>query len=676
MKISRKYAEIRVVELKNLLNEYNYNYYVLNQPVVSDFEFDILLHELDTLEKKFPDLITPDSPTQKVGSDLSEDGQVKEFNQLLHKYPILSLGNTYDIGELYDFDNRIRKTISEDFTYFCELKFDGTSISLIYEDSILKHAVTRGDGKMGDDVVNNVRTIKSIPHKIDDSSFPARYEIRGEIYMPFSSFDRLNLDRELNEEPLFANPRNAAAGSLKLLDSNIVRARGLNAVLYSVLADGVDYKSHSESLIAAKRWGFPISDKSRSCTNVDEVIEYIRYMDEERRKLPYPIDGIVIKIDQLDIQRRLGYTSKFPRWATAFKFKAESELTKLISIDYQVGRTGAVTPVANLEPVLLSGTTVKRASLHNADQMELLDIHIGDWVYIEKGGEIIPKITAVEFSKREPLFEKAIFPTICPACGAELFRDEAEARHYCLNSDNCPPQIKGGFLHFISRKAMNINAGEATIDQLYERGFIRNLSDLYELTYDQLITLDGWKERSVERFLSSVEESKKRGFSQLLYGLGIRHIGESTAANLSAHFASIDRLASSSREELLEVDEVGNKLADSITEWFSDSNHQAMIERMREFGLPLEDRDKDENMMSDKLKGLTFVISGNFSIPREEMKALIQSNGGKLSSSVSGKTSYLVAGEKSGPEKVKKAEKNGVKLITEEELRGLINYEL
>lgn len=672
MKISKKKAAIRIKELREELAYHNHRYYVQNDPTISDFEYDILMNELITLEKEFPELLSADSPTQKVGSDLQTESKAKEFSQEKHRYPMLSLGNTYNLEELYSFDEKIKRIISENVTYCCELKFDGTAICLTYENGALKRALTRGDGILGDDVTANVLTIKSIPVNIP-SSAPASFEIRGEIYMPYEAFDRLNAEKEEEEEAPFANPRNAAAGSLKQLDPKIVKERGLNCVLYHILGENLPFTEHLQALECARSWGFPTSEYSRLCNSIDDVIAYIKDWDVKRKFLPFPTDGIVIKVNNLALQRKLGFTAKSPRWATAFKFKPEEALTKLLSIDYQVGRTGAVTPVANLEPVQLSGTVVKRATLHNAGQMELLDVRVNDYVYVEKGGEIIPKITRVELSKRAEGAPKPVFPLTCPDCGSTLVRDAEEARFYCRNSDNCPTQIKARFVHFISRKAMNIIAGDATIDQLYGKGFIKELSDIYKLDKERLLTLEGWKDRMAQRFLESLEESKKTPFANVLFALGIRHIGETTAKMLAARFHSIDALIAAPKEELIAIDEVGEALAQSISDYFSDPRHIALINELKSIGLNFEEGDEATARISDVLDGSTIVISGNFSISREAMKALILSHGGKNTGSVSGSTTWLLAGEKPGPEKMKKAEKLGIKIIGEEELYKMIN---
>ena len=681
--MEKQQANIRINELRDILNEASRRYYVENMPIMSDYDFDMLLKELEALEAQYPEFITPDSPTQKVGSDLEAPKTAKgslrkspeprkEFEQHPHRFPMLSLGNTYDISEVQAFADRAAKGIPAEetevmpFSFSCELKFDGTAICLTYTNGRLTRALTRGDGTIGDDVTENVRNISNIPQTLVGSDWPDEFEIRGEIYMPWAAFDRLNQERERDEEQPFANPRNAASGSLKLIDSSMVANRGLECTLYHMLGEDLPYATHDEALEKAASWGLPISDKRRICKTIEEIEEFINYWDTERKTLPFATDGIVIKVNQMQYQEELGYTAKFPRWAVAYKFKAEQALTRLNSIDYQVGRTGAVTPVANLEPVLLSGTVVKRASLHNADQMQILDIHIGDYVYVEKGGEIIPKITGVELSKRPADAELPDFPQTCPDCGATLVRDEQEAKAFCPNQSGCPTQIKGKLVHFLSRKAMNVIAGDATIEQLYGKGLVWNPADFYELEKEHLLGLDGWKERSVERFLKSLEESKKTPFEKVLFALGIRHVGETTAKSMAKHFKSIDAMATATREELLAVDDIGDVIADSVLAFFADGVNSDTIDRLKAAGLKFE-TEKEAEQLSENLKGKTVVISGNFSISRDEMKALIAAHGGKNSGSVSGKTAFLLAGEKAGPEKLKKAESLGVRIISEKE---------
>ncbi len=679
-------AYIRINELRDMVNEANRRYYVENAPTLSDYDFDMLLKELEALEKEYPDLRTADSPTQKVGSDLkTPDAKAADqrFDQYPHRYPMLSLGNTYDMTEVRAFAERAAKGIGNSFTYSCELKFDGTAICLTYRDGKLVRALTRGDGTVGDDVTRNVRHIANIPQELSTPAgftptlmqsqpWPDEFEIRGEIYMPWTAFERLNEERLKDEEQPFANPRNAASGSLKLIDSSMVANRGLECTLYHVLGEDLPFQTHDQALKAAAQWGLPVSDRRKVCRSIEEIEEFINRWDTERKNLPFATDGIVIKVNELPYQEELGFTAKFPRWAVAYKFKAEQALTKLLSIDYQVGRTGAITPVANLEPVLLSGTVVKRASLHNADQMEILDIHIGDYVYVEKGGEIIPKITAVELGRREGDVVKPHFPETCPDCGTRLIKDEEEAKSFCPNQTGCPTQIKGKLVHFLSRKAMNVIAGDATIEQLYNKALVWNPADFYELGKEHLLTLEGWKDKSAGRFLKSLQESKKVPFERVLYALGIRYVGETTAKSVARHFGTVDAIASADLETLLNVDDVGKVIAESIYEYFRDEVNVETVEKLKAAGLKFAVEAGPEKV-SDVLAGKTIVISGNFSISRDEMKAKIVAYGGKSSGSVSGKTAYLLAGEKAGPEKLKKAEALGVKVITEEEFNGMIN---
>ena len=710
-KIGKRQAKERIAFLQRELAAHNYNYYVLNDPKISDFEFDLLMTELQTLEKMFPEFSTPDSPAVNVGSDIAgasaggssqsdlaagvtpvsvSKTSASEFEQVAHKYPMLSLGNTYSIGEMDEFGGRIAKIIAPELspeeastksfcTFSCELKFDGTGIALTYRDGRLLHALTRGDGSKGDDVTRNVVNIPSIPRILRQApggpEIPHEFEIRGEIYMPFEAFERLNREREEADEQPFANPRNAAAGSLKLQDPGQMRTRGLDCVLYHMLGENLPFATHIQAIEAARSWGLPTSEYARKAATVAEAIDYIERWDTLRKQLPFATDGIVIKVNELDLQKRLGFTAKSPRWATAYKFKPESVLTPLLSIDYQVGRTGAVTPVANLEPVQLSGTVVKRASLHNKDQMDLLDIRIGDWVYVEKGGEIIPKITAVEIAKRPAGALRPAFPSVCPDCGTPLVRDPEQARHYCPNADGCPEQIKGRFIHFISRKAMDILAGEATIEQLYDAGLIRDLPDLYMLAEGQLLALEGWQQKSADNFRESLEKSKSVPFDRVLNALGIRHIGETTARMLASHFGSWDALSTATREQLLEVPDIGETMADAMLEYFADPRHIECVARLRHIGLQFE-QTQTASRLSDRLEGTTVVVSGNFTISREEMKSLIAAHGGRCTGSVSASTTYLLAGEKAGPEKLRKAEKLGVQVITEEELRALLGEEL
>ena len=672
--MEKTHANIRIEELRSIINEANRRYYVDNAPVLSDYEFDMLLKELEALEKEYPEFVTPDSPTQKVGSDLKLGNELKkEFEQFPHRYPMLSLGNTYDIAEVQAFVDRAEKGIGNAFTFSCELKFDGTAICLTYRNGKLFRALTRGDGTVGDDVTRNVKHISNIPQILTPSvtPWPEEFEIRGEIYMPWAAFDRLNIEREKDEEQPFANPRNAASGSLKLIDSKQVANRGLECTLYHVLGENLPFTTHQQALKAAAGWGLPVSDMSKVCRNIEEVEEFITYWDTERKTLPFATDGIVIKVNELAYQEELGYTAKFPRWAVAYKFKAEQALTKLLSIDYQVGRTGAVTPVANLEPVQLSGTIVKRASLHNADQMQILDIHIGDYVYVEKGGEIIPKITGVELSQRSAEVILPHFPETCPDCGTPLVKDESEAKAFCPNQDGCPTQIQAKLVHFLSRKAMNVIAGDATVEQLYNKALVWNIADFYELNKEHLLTLDGWKEKSAERFLKSLQESVKVPFERVLFALGIRYVGETTAKSVAKHFGNIDAIAAATIEDLLNVDDVGQVIAESIYAYFKEEANREIINRLKAAGLKFE-MDAPAQKLSAVLEGKTIVISGNFTISRDDMKALIVAHGGKNSGSISGKTAYLLAGEKPGPEKIKKAETLGVSIISEKEFRELI----
>lgn len=677
--MDRQQAENRIRELRKILWENSRKYYVDNAPAISDYEYDHLMYELADLEKEYPDLVTPDSPTRKVGSDLEnsdENGRTlvtarKEFAQYEHKYPMLSLANTYNIGEIEDFVTKASKAISKPFTYSCELKFDGTAICLTYRDGKLFRALTRGDGVIGDDVTDNVRHISNIPVTLEGSGYPEEFEIRGEILMPYKAFDTLNEERMRNEDQPFANPRNAASGSLKLLDPKEVGRRGLWCTLYHIPSPNVTFATHDEAMKAAESWGLPVSDKRKICHNINEIEEYINYWDKERKFLPYATDGIVIKINELAYQTELGYTAKFPRWAVAYKFKAEQALTQIKSIDYQVGRTGAVTPVANLDPVQLSGTVVKRATLNNADMMAQMDIRVGDFVYVEKGGEIIPKITGVELSKRGKDTKKPDFPTICPDCGTTLVKEDDEAKWFCPNIEGCPTQIKGRLLHFLSRKAMNVIAGDATVDQLYNFGLVRTPADFYDLKKSDLLHLEGWKERSAQRFLDSLKNSLKVSFDHVLFALGIRYVGESTAKEIAQHFGNIDNIEKADVTQLLEVQDVGEVIAESVYNFFQDEKHRLEIQRLKADGLKMSMEAPAQNL-SAALTGKTIVISGNFSISRDEMKELIALHGGKNSGSLSGKTSFLLAGSKPGPEKMKKAEQLGIPVINEEEFRSML----
>lgn len=664
--MDREQAEKRIAELREILWANSRKYYVEDAPDMSDYEYDHLMYELAALEDEYPDLITPDSPTRKVGSDLES-----RFPQYPHKYPMLSLANTYNIGEIEDFVARASKIIDRPFTYSCELKFDGTAICLTYVDGKLYRALTRGDGIIGDDVTENVRHISNIPETLKGTGYPHEFEIRGEILMPYKAFDALNEDRLRNEEQPFANPRNAASGSLKLTDPKEVGRRGLMCTLYHIPSPNITFSTHDEALKAAASWGLPVSDKRRICHGIDEIESYINCWDKERKALPYATDGIVIKINELEYQTVLGYTAKFPRWAVAFKFKAEQALTRIKSIDYQVGRTGAVTPVANLEPVQLSGTVVKRATLNNAGMMSQMDIRTGDYVYVEKGGEIIPKITGVELSRRGADVSVPEFPTVCPDCGTPLVREDDEARWFCPNVDGCPTQIKGRLVHFLSRKAMNVLAGDATVDQLYSLGLVKTPADFYDLRKSDLLSLDGWKDRSAQRFLDSLRNSLKVSFDHVLFALGIRYVGESTAKEIASHFGDIDKIAAASEEELRSVPDVGDVIAESVWKFFRDERHLIEIQRLKADGLKMS-MEMSGKALSAALAGKVIVISGNFSIPRDGMKELIGLHGGKNSSSLSGKTSFLLAGENPGPEKMKKAEALKIPVIGEDEFRRML----
>ena len=658
--------EQQINELRRTLNLYNYKYYVENNPVVSDFEFDTLLRQLQELEAANPQFADPNSPTARVGSDLTS-----EFQSVEHTFPMLSLSNTYSLEELGEWIDRNEKEVGQT-EYVCELKFDGTAISLTYENGRLLRAVTRGDGSRGDDVTANVRTIRSVPLVLNGDDYPDFFEIRGEIFMPYPSFERLNAERAEAGEQLFANPRNAAAGTLKQQQSQVVARRGLDCTLYQLAGNKLPCDTHSGNLDAARRWGFKISEHTAICSSREEIFNYINYWDVERKRLPFPTDGIVIKVNRDSVRRTLGYTSKAPKWAVAYKFKAEQATTRLLSIDYQVGRTGAITPVANLEPVQLAGTTVKRATLHNADQIELLDIRIGDMVYVEKGGEIIPKITGIDLSARQADSQPLEYITHCPECGATLVRYEGEAKHYCPNQNGCRPQILGRIVHFIRRKAMNIESlGEETVELLFENNLLQNIADLYDIKAEQIATLPRLGEKSAENIIQSINNSRQVPFHRVLFALGIRFVGETTAKYLAEHFRSLDAIQTATREELTEAEEVGEKIADAIIEYFADERNQQIIERLREAGLQLTA--KERTKASNTLEGLTFVISGSFANhSRDELKALIDANGGKNLAAVSANTSYLLAGDKIGPAKLQKANKLGIKIISEDEFIAMI----
>lgn len=659
----------RIKSLREQLNRHNYLYYILSKPEISDYDFDILLKELYDLELNHPEFDDPNSPTKRVGSDIS-----KEFAQVKHRFPMLSLANTYSEQEVLDFEDRIVKAITGKPEYVCELKYDGVAIGLTYRNGNLVQAITRGDGTVGDDVTLNVRTIKSIPLVLHGNNYPDDFEIRGEIFMPRDVFDDLNREREDDGETPFANPRNAASGTLKLLDSSIVAKRRLDCYLYYVLGDNLPYNNHYQNLIDAKQWGFKISEHVKLCTDSSQVMEYIHYWDNARKKLAFDTDGVVIKVNSYQLQNALGLTAKTPRWAIAYKYKTERVSTTLISVDFQVGRTGAVTPVANLKPVKLGGTVVKRASLHNADQVELLDIRIGDSVFVEKGGEIIPKIVGVDNSQRTLFSTPLVFPQTCPECGTLLIRPEGEARHFCPNQNGCPPQIKGRIEHFISRKALNIDGlGEETVSLLFENKLIQDPSDLYWLTKEQLLKLERFAEKSAENAIKSIEKSKQIPFPKVLYGIGIRYVGETTARKLAIHFTSIDSIAKATIDELLEVEEVGERIAQSIIDFFTNQQNVEIVDNLRKAGVKLEISQSEQQLKSNKLNGLSIVISGSFSkISREDLKELIQQHGGKNVSAVSASTSMLVAGDKIGPAKLDKANKLGIKIVSEDEFFELI----
>jgi DNA ligase (NAD+) len=660
--------EQRIKQLRKVLNEHNYKYYVLNQPSISDFEYDQLMKELIDLESAHPEYADPSSPSQRIGDD-----RTREFEQVAHKYPVFSLSNTYSEEEIIEFDNRIKKAVLNSYNYVCELKYDGASISLTYKNGRLLQAVTRGDGVTGDNVVSNVKTIRSIPLELSGDDYPALFEIRGEIFIPHAGFEQMNRKREEIGEVPFANPRNAASGTLKIQNSSLVAKRKLDCFLYYMLGKNLPSDSHFENLQKAKEWGFKVSQHIKKCTALKEVFEFIDYWEDRRKNLPYDIDGIVIKIDSYTQQNILGFTAKSPRWAIAYKYKAEQAATRLKSIDFQVGRTGAITPVANLEPVILAGTKVKRASLHNADQILLLDVRINDIVYIEKGGEIIPKVVGVEKDKRDSDSKPVEYIKYCPECGTKLIRKEGEAKHYCPNEDGCPPQIKGKIEHFVSRKAMDIGLAEATISQLYESGLVKNIADLYSITKDQLLNLERFADKSAENLINSINNSKKVPFESVLYALGIRYIGETVARKLARHFESLNNLAGASFDDLISVEEIGDKIADSIIDYFNTERNIRLINRLKDAGLQLRQKKETVETVSDKLAGKSIVITGVFKKhSREEIKELIEKHGGKNLSSVSARTDYLITGDKTGPSKLEKARELNVKIISEEDFLDMI----
>lgn len=662
----------RIDQLREELHLHNYNYYVLNAPVISDQEFDRMMRELQDLEARHPEHFDENSPSVRVGSDLN-----KNFTQVVHRYPMLSLGNTYSQAEVTEFYDRVKKSLNEDFEICCEMKFDGTSISLTYEDGKLVRAVTRGDGVKGDDVTDNVKTIRSIPLVLHGSGYPKSFEMRGEILMPWDVFEELNRERELREEPLFANPRNAASGTLKSQNSAVVASRKLDAYLYYMLGEDLPHDGHYENLQEAEKWGFKISHIARKVRTLQEIFDFIDYWDVERKNLPVATDGIVLKVNSLRQQRNLGYTAKSPRWAIAYKFQAERALTRLLKVTYQVGRTGAITPVANLEPVQLSGTVVRRASLHNADIIASLDLHIGDMVYVEKGGEIIPKITGVDLASRPAGSEKVIFITHCPECGSKLVRYEDEAAHYCTNETACPPQIKGRIEHFISRRAMNIEGlGPETVDLFYQEGLIHDVADLYDLKAADISRLERLGEKSAGNIISGIARSREVPYERVLFALGIRFVGETVAKKVAKAFPSIDALAAATLDDLIHVDEIGGRIAQSIIQYFANGKNREIIERLRKAGLKMEADPSLTAAYSDKLQGKSVVISGVFTRhSRDEYKELIERHGGKNVGSISRKTSFILAGDNMGPSKLEKARALNIPIIDETRFLDMINEE-
>jgi len=641
----------------------------LHQPSISDYDFDMLLKELESLEAQYPEFFDENSPTQRIGNDIN-----LEFKQIEHKYPMLSLGNTYSEDELREFDNRVKKSLEVPYQYVCELKYDGVSISLTYENGLLKHAVTRGDGTKGDDVTANVKTIKSIPLSLKGTGYPGLFEIRGEIFYPHKVFEQLNQEKLRNGEEPYANPRNTASGTLKLQNSSLVAKRKLDCYLYYLMGEKLPTNSHYQNLIKASEWGFKIPEYIKLVDQIDDVLAFIRHWGKERDKLPFDIDGVVIKVDSLMQQGELGFTAKVPRWAISYKFQAEKAETRLLSIDFQVGRTGAVTPVANLEPVLLAGTTVKRASLHNADQIALLDVRVNDWIYVEKAGEIIPQIVGVNTERRSVQSEQVKFIDKCPECNTALIRNEGEAAWYCPNENGCPPQITGKIEHFISRAAMNINAGEATAELLFKNGLVHKASDLYKLTKDQLLSLERFANKSAENLIKSIEESKQVPFSRVLFALGIRFVGETVAKKLAAHFRDMDSLIEASFDELVSVDEIGERIAQSVLAYFDDPKNLEIVAALREAGVQLKSGEEANKLLSGKLSGKSVVVSGNFGTPqrRKELEQLVEMHGGKKIDSVSASTSFIIAGENMGPSKLEKAKKHNISIIFENDFLKMI----
>ena len=659
-----------ISKLTDEVNHHNELYYQKSKPVISDFEFDTLLAHLVKLENEFPALRLPDSPTQRVGGTIT-----KEFTTVFHQYPMLSLGNTYSEEELMDFDGRVAKILEGDpFEYFCELKFDGVSISLLYEDGLLTKAVTRGDGVRGDDVTANIKTIRSLPLRIKSKKIPPRFEVRGEVFLPKEVFKQMNKEREDIGEETYANARNTASGTVKMQDSTEVAKRKLDCYAYYLLGDDIDYETHEESISKLESWGFNVSPTYKKCKNMQAVLEYIKHWEHKRSDLLLDTDGVVIKVNSLEQQERLGFTAKIPRWAIAYKYKAESRSTRLNGITYQLGRTGAVTPVAELEPVQLAGTTVKRASLHNANEIARLDLRIGDHVFVEKGGEIIPKVTGVDMEKRNSSLEPVTYISKCPECHTDLIRKEGEANHYCPNEKGCPPQIKGRIEHFIQRKAMDIDSlGEQTIRQLYELGLVKTPADLYDLTKEDLLKLEKVKEKSAQNMLDGIAQSKFQSFENVLFGIGIRYVGKTVAEKLARHFKNMDALSTATYEQLLEAPEVGEKIAQSVVEFFKDAESLNEISRLKNAGLQMESALQQAQAVSDALSGKSFVVSGTFqNYEREQLKEVIVSHGGKVLSSVSAKLDFLLAGENMGPAKREKAESLGVKIISEADFEAMI----
>ncbi|MCB8995529.1 MAG: NAD-dependent DNA ligase LigA [Bacteroidales bacterium] len=665
--MNREQAKDRILTLRRELNHHNHMYYVMAHPEISDYDFDQMMEELIRLENDFPEFSDDNSPSKRVGSDIN-----LEFEQVRHNYPMMSLGNTYSREELEEFDARVKKIITSEFDYICELKYDGVAISLTYKNGSLLRAVTRGDGEKGDDVTRNVKTIRSIPLKLNGSGYPDEFDIRGEIFLPRAGFDKMNAQRMENGEPPFANPRNAAAGTLKLQNSSLVAKRPLDCYLYYLSGTGF---FHYDSLKMAREWGFKIPlEYTKKAKNLDEVFEFIDYWDVHRKDQPFDTDGVVIKVDSFQFQEQLGFTAKIPRWAIAYKFKTERARTRLNSVSYQVGRTGAITPVANLEPVSLAGTVVKRASLYNSDQIELLGLRVGDWVYVEKGGEIIPKIVGVDTDARETESKEFVYINSCPDCGSPLVRNNDEAIHYCPNTFGCPPQIKGRIEHFVSRKAMDINIAEATIDQLFRHRLIADISDLYKLEYMQLVMLERFAEKSAGNLIKSIEDSKKIPFPRVLYALGIRFVGETVAKKLARHFGSLENIMNAGFDELLEVEEVGDKIAGSIIEHFSFARNREIVSGLRDAGVQLELNRSENESSTNLLAGMSFVVTGSFEkYSRDDIKSMIEQNGGKSMSGISSGTQYLIAGSKPGPDKMKKAESMGIAIISEDDFLGMLN---